>query len=103
MDVVLSGMITPIYLFRHACVRFCYIIEFEITPIIVPENVYGESGKMVCCPRCGEPLAKDGNNRYHCKTEDCPVIFVRHPYEPAKTKVVCTSLARMEKIEKIEL
>jgi len=58
---------------------------------------------VVCCPRCGEPLAKDGNGRYHCKTEDCPVIFVRRPYEPARTKVVYTSLVRVEKIEKTEL
>lgn len=84
-----------------ACVRFCYIIKFEITPIIIPENGSGGSVRMVYCPRCGKPLAKDSNSRYHCKAENCPVIFVRHPYEPNKTRVVYSSLARVEIIQKL--
>ena len=57
---------------------------------------------VVNCPVCGGPLAKGAKSRHYCENERCPVIFVRCPYEPARTKIAYTSFAKKEIIEKIE-
>jgi hypothetical protein len=57
---------------------------------------------MVNCPKCGEPLVKRIKSKYFCENESCPVIFVRCPHEPARTRVAFTALTKEQTIGKIE-
>jgi hypothetical protein len=54
---------------------------------------------LVNCPKCGKPLVKGGRgkSRYYCKTEDCPVIFVRYTKDS-----VYVTLADENGLEKLE-
>jgi RNase P subunit RPR2 len=60
--------------------------------------------KLVNCPKCGKPLVKENrsNSRYYCENEDCPVIFVRCPYDPFARRIAVTSLVDEETLEKLE-
>jgi len=79
------------------------IIRSGITSIIIPNHVsFVEVLKMVNCPKCGKPLMKKTKSKYFCENENCPVIFVRRPYEPARTRVAFAALATEQTIEKIE-
>ena len=48
---------------------------------------------MVSCPECGEPMVKGKRSKYFCENENCPIIFVRCPSFPSRTKLASTSLA----------
>ena len=41
------------------------------------------------------------NSRYYCEKEDCPVIFVRCPYDPFARRIAVTSLADEDTLEKL--
>jgi uncharacterized Zn finger protein (UPF0148 family) len=56
--------------------------------------------KMVNCPHCGKPLARDGRSKYYCENEGCPVVFVRRPYNPFGRKVAFTFSVTEETVKK---
>jgi len=60
--------------------------------------------KLVNCPKCGKSLVKrnSSKSRYYCENEDCPVIFVRCPYDPFTRRIAVTSLADEKTLEKLE-
>jgi len=51
---------------------------------------------MVDCPECGNPLRKEqeAKSRYFCENDQCNVVFVLHPHEPSKTRIVYTGFLR---------
>jgi hypothetical protein len=53
------------------------------------------------CPLCGKPLVKE-NNKYCCQSEQCPVVFVRHPDNPFKKKVFYVSTVKKAMMRKVE-
>lgn len=57
---------------------------------------------MVNCPKCTEPLVKGPKGKYVCENESCPVIFVRCPSNPYRTRIAFNALIREEMIERIE-
>jgi ribosomal protein L37AE/L43A len=59
--------------------------------------------KMVGCPGCGKPLVKKSSKgRYYCESDDCPVIFVKRPHNPAIMRIIYKPSATENAIRKIE-
>jgi hypothetical protein len=59
--------------------------------------------RIVDCPGCGKPLAKDTSKcKYYCENDGCKVIFVQHPFNSHFTKISYKPSTSKKTINRIE-
>jgi ribosomal protein L37AE/L43A len=63
----------------------------------------GRLMKKIKCPNCRKPLVKGSSKgRYDCETENCPIIFIKFPYNSAIRQIFYKPSANRKLVEKIE-